>query len=1033
MRLRFHSYELDTDCRELRRDGVPVGVPPRAFALLAYLAEHRHRLVPKAELLDRFWPVDVSEAALQKAISLARKAVADATVIQTHHGLGFRFVAPVLAVPDAGGGAAPPCIAERRPVAVLALRCAMADPARIETFLRAGKAAVETHGGCLLHLKPDGFTAGFGIEPACEDGTRRAAQCALALRGAAEAPELCLAVETGPLDLPGPCRPPARAERRAWALSGIGAPGTVILGAAARQLLHGEIRVTAGPDPGSWQMRGVPGFGVGLPARPGPRFGRFVGRDVEIAFLRAAVAQAVAGEGRAVLLTGPAGIGKSRLLAELRRDPGAAGVRQVTAQCLPRLRHSPGAPVRALCRALFGDHWPGGACDAVDAALAAGFLGQGGQGAALHDLTPQELRQRSHALLTGAVQHAARAAPLIAVIEDVHWADDTSLDALDALARACDGHRVLLLLTSRPDPRAEALTEATLALPPLGDRDSLAMVRDVPGLAPGAAMRLVQRAGGNPFFLEELALAAPTGTALPATVQAVISGRIGALDADLRQLVLAVAAIGPPADQALAAGLLGRPADALTPQIDALCGAGLLRRTPGGLVFRHMLILDAAYDMIAPSERARLHLHIARTLEAGADPVLPERLAWHWQEAARPARALPHWAAASRAALRRSARPEAVAFADAGLALLRGDSDDDARAELDLLLSKAPALSVLRGFPAPEVGAAYARARHLSARVGTPKTDIRALVGLWIHAWVSGDLTRALDLAEDLRAIAQNLPDPALSLQAHAGVGQVLVHRGQLAAATQALDLGLAGLDQTPPQTVPAQNAAVACACYALWAASLRGNRAAAARHLARAGQLRDLRENPYASAIHAALTSEHHMFIHAPEACLQAADRAVALGRAHDFPFWRGTGLVMRGWALGQLGDTAQGLAALERGIAIFGATGAGVQMANWHGLRAETLQCAGRMRDARDAAAHALRCAGRTGDVFFTPRIHQLAARLAPPPALRRRAPLAPMRRGPAPLRRALAWMPPHCPACVRARRLAVNPKDKMATETA
>jgi predicted ATPase len=136
--------------------------------------------------------------------------------------------------------------------------------------------------------------------------------------------------------------------------------------------------------------------------------------------------------------------------------------------------------------------------------------------------------------------------------------------------------------------------------------------------------------------------------------------------------------------------------------------------------------------------------------------------------------------------------------------------------------------------------------------------------------------------------------------------------------------------------------------------------------------------ENPFALAIHASLCAGAFMGAGDRATCKVLADMAVEISREHGYPFWLGTGLVLRGWALGQEGAADAGLASIDEGIATFEATNARVQLANWYGIKAETLAAAGRPEDGLAAVRHALDVAEVTGDVWFVPRIHAVAARL-------------------------------------------------------
>jgi hypothetical protein len=148
---------------------------------------------------------------------------------------------------------------------------------------------------------------------------------------------------------------------------------------------------------------------------------------------------------------------------------------------------------------------------------------------------------------------------------------------------------------------------------------------------------LVERAAGNPFFLEELALANRSGEDpaqnLPETVQAVMEARVARLEPRLRELLYAIAIIGPRTPVDLVARLLSADPQAVAADSEHLINSGFLTEGEDGLAFRHMLLHDTAYAMISPRDRAGLHGKLAHLLETEGESTLPETLALHWQEA----------------------------------------------------------------------------------------------------------------------------------------------------------------------------------------------------------------------------------------------------------------------------------------------------------------------------------------------------------------------------------------------------------------
>ena len=1013
MMYKFLTFQLDVEQRELRENGTPVSIPPKAFDVLCYLVAHQGRMVPKSELMDKFWSANVSEAALQKTVSLARKALAkhghDHPIIKTYHGQGFRFSPPVqerLPLSDPAGTddlTQPVGLRQQRLVAVLCVTISPSDNDRatpvsaIETFLDTAREVVQSYQGNLMRMTLDGFTADFGLHHHLEDGSRRAVHCAVALAEAATGgnsrrPDIKIlcSVDTGSIDViegdaEAKWTPPSEVERGATQLAESAYSGQIVLSEDTQKQLRGEVQTR--PLSNGHLLVRLQKMGSGIPGRPLKRQIQFVGRMAEMAFLSKLIETLQTGSGEAILLSGPAGIGKTRLISEFLSSIDQVEYRQLKLQCLPALSNSPLAPIRELCLALLANAVPSTLTDEIDIALLKELQDDARATAPiLANLSDHQRRQKSCSLLNRVLQSVCDDHPFVIVFEDVHWMDATSRDFLDAIIQDIGGKRLFIVMTTRPVDDL-ALTETVLQLSPLSHMDSLKLLVESfhqELVDEALAETLVRRAAGNPFFIEELALAAQSGgdpaTELPDTVQAVIAVRIGGLAPELQSLLHVMAVIGPPAPLEIVQHLLGLDVGTIEPALERLVRMGFVQVGATGYSFRHMLINDTAYAMVATRERIRLHGAIAAYLESDASEQVPrpEKLAWHHQESGNTDSAISNWKAASRAALHRLAHLEAIAFAQNGLALIDAETRDSKRRELELLLCLAPALTALRGFGADDVGAAYGRARDLSTAVGNTKTEIRVLVGLWIHTWVRGRLTDALKHARKLLDIANQVKDPALSLQAHASMGQVLVHKGDLTNALVHLKAGMASIGQDPPVTLPAQNATVACISYAAWANGLMGLENETYAFLEMSLETSTVFDNPFAEAIHYALSSEPFMFLGDVESCLSCANHAVAVSREHDFVFWLGTGLVMRGWALGQLGEFEAAFEAIDEGISAFEGAGACVQLANWYGLKAETLLAAGKLNDGLEAAKHALVCAERTDDLFFAPRIHATMARL-------------------------------------------------------
>jgi DNA-binding winged helix-turn-helix (wHTH) protein/tetratricopeptide (TPR) repeat protein len=997
----FLTFELDPDRRELRDNDALVSLAPKSFDVLCYLIRNRDRMVSKSELLDQFWSSQASESALQKAISLLRKATRcdGQLVVRTYHGLGFRFVPDVVTQPQNQHPTpmrTTRFIQERRLVAVLCLQFDTEPPlvrAVVEAFLERAGACVEAHQGEALRMTMEGFTASFGLSSHYEDAARRAVHCAVALvEFAQEQGDIVvkIGIEHGPVELvegkdSSHWRMPSEIERGAVETAHMGQANEIVLSSAAQYQLRDE--AICYPVSEGFRLTAINELQSGVPGRPQKNAAQFVGREAEMAFLEKSLETLSQNNGLGVVLSGPAGIGKTRLLSEFLSALDADSFRTVKVQCLPGLSNSPLAPIRKLCQMLFAQAPAGTIQSNVDVALHAELLGETPHNAEiLSSLSEYQLKKQSYDLVNRMLGAYSLEMPLVLAFEDIHWIDVTSRDCLDAIIQQADGMRLLIVMTTRPSDDFP-LSETIIQLSPLGHQDGLKLLHEnitETKIDDQMADDLVRRAAGNPFFIEELALAlqsADSGSPeLPETVQAVISVRIGALDPTARAFLFILAVIGPAARADLLAHLLCQNGDQVDATAERLRSMGFVQIERETYSFRHMLISDTAYAMLASKERQKMHCEIAAYLDS--DLVTwtprPETLAWHNQEAGDVATATAYWLKACRAAMQRLAHREGIEFAKSGLSLFEGNKIDAAKRELDLQSYLASALAAIHGYAAKNVSEAYHRARRMNETVCDPRANIRVIVGLWINAWVGGNLSKSFDYAQDLLDVAKISGAPSLNMQAHASMGQVLMHNGRLTEALAHLTSGMDAIAEAPPKTPPTQAASVACTSFASWTHCLMGNTSEAKRILDVSRGLVQARENPLAQAINFGLCIQPFMLMGQLEACLDYADRGVAISRTHDFAFWLGTALVMRGWALGQMGKMGNAFDAFDEGLSVFEGTGAGVQLAHWYGLKAETLLAAGQFNEGTKVAAHALRCAAKTGDVHSVPRTHAVAARL-------------------------------------------------------
>ncbi len=487
------------------------------------------------------------------------------------------------------------------------------------------------------------------------------------------------------------------------------------------------------------------------------RLSPLIGRDEELELLVRRWRRAASGEGQIVLISGEAGIGKSRLVAALQEAIAASEEKCERLEwfCSPHHRDSALHPVIARLERNAGfvrEDAPEVRLAKLEALLAAGgrtpeefgliadLLGvpTGGRYPRL-DLSPQLRRERTLGALLRRVEALANSRPVLGILEDAHWADPTTLELLDLLAARLDSLSLLLVVTFRPEfrpPWAGQAHVTELRLSRLGRRDKAALVEQVAGGAGALPQELVEeiveRTDGVPLFIEELTRAAleaggeaelqaalPAAAAVPATLYTSLAARLDRLGATARQVAQAGAAIGREFGHDLLATIAGVSDDALRSALQRLEDAELIHRRgvppEATYSFRHVLLRDAAYGMLLREPRRGLHARIAEAilrLRPEAAEREPHLLAWHYTGAGLAEVAIGYWRRAGERSLAQFANREAIGYFERALELIEtlplGAERD--RLEADLCLAQVVPLSAIHGFGSPAVETCAARA-----------------------------------------------------------------------------------------------------------------------------------------------------------------------------------------------------------------------------------------------------------------------------------------------------------------------------------
>ncbi len=652
---------------------------------------------------------------------------------------------------------------------------------------------------------------------------------------------------------------------RAARIQAAAQPNTVIISEATHRLVHGAFTCESigrpdlrGQDQPVELYRVVRARQAQAPAGDGARLTPLVGRAAEIDVLVDRWRVAQQGQGQIVLLSGEAGLGKSRLVRELKARVAGdlhfkfefrGAPRSESSALLPVLEHLRRAwrldRVHSIAEAGARLGRALGSRGALpdEVALMASLLELAGpaEDPSRGD-TSQRRKQRTLELLTNLLFDAASRRPTLLIIEDLHWVDPSSLELIRMVATRIHGAAVLMLLSMRPEgapPWLETDRVTRVDLDRLSAAETEDMIHDLSRatpLPPELVRDLVEKSDGVPLYVEEvtrLVLEAgvagadtPSGAragagaggngahraqplrsladlGVPATLQESLIARLDRLGPS-RDLAQLCAVVGRSFDFDLIKAASGIEEARLRKELDRLRDLDILHTIDGSsadtFVFKHALIQDAAYASLVRSRRRELHRHVGETLAAKFSARIktrPELLAHHWAEADRADAAIPCLLSAGNHAFERSAYVEAARHLTQGLTLIETLPDSDGRRarELELCLALGPVLVATRGYSNPEVERIYARARALCASSGDDRLLYAVLSGLHLFHQSRAELATCNELSERRMEIARRLGDPALEMHVLETQGTVAFWRGEHDVALSALRAALARYD----------------------------------------------------------------------------------------------------------------------------------------------------------------------------------------------------------------------------------------------
>jgi class 3 adenylate cyclase/predicted ATPase len=922
----------------------------------------------------------------------------------------------------------------------------------IASFRETCVRVVRHYEGFAARYVGDGILIYFGYPIAHEDDAERAVRAGLditqilstAATGESEgrhAPAVRIGIATG-LAVVGDLIGQGTEERDsavgetlnlAARLQGLAAPNGVVIAASTQFLLRGKFDYL---DLGAQALKGITGkvqaWQVVRPSRAETRFAAATGsrltplvnRTEEMTLLLGRWLQTRDHNGQVVVISGEPGIGKSRIVQELRERINGAQYRRVSFQCSPyytstafhpfieqlKLAHEldrESSPTQALANLEAGIAAAGGHVQEATPVLAALLSIPSGDRYPPLKLSPQQQKDATVAALVNHLLGLAREQPLLIAFEDAHWIDPTSREVLDLLVEKVQDTQVFVIITGRAEfqPSWKAHPHITiLMLNRLSPHLRTTLVERVVGsreLPKEVVDDIIVKTDGVPLFVEELTKAVLESdvlkesqgryvlsgpwrqVAIPATLTDSLMARLDRMG-PFKKIAQIGATIGREFSYEILCAVANLPENQIEAALSHLEDAGLIVRfgfPPDALYsFKHVMIQNAAHDSLLHSERRRLHAQIAQVLAEMYPEKAerePELLAYHLTESGQSEPAARFWLKAGKQAAITGANLEAIGHLRRGLDVVQGNARmlDRGLMELELRIALGTALIAAKGYAAQEVDENYTHALGLGRQLGDEQKVFAATRGLWVSHFIRGDLARAHDLSVELMKFARSergigTEQTVYLTEAHRSIAMTTLYRGRFLAAHHHLqrcvglykpDLHSGLMERTG---IDPSVVSLSYLGYVLW---FLGCPDAARQHseqaIANAGEIR----HPFTRAfalVFGAYLCQHLRDI---EGARDYANEAMIIASEHGFMHWKHQATILHGWALTELGAIDEGLSQMRAGLDGYEAMDSWLACCWFRSLLASAYAKAGLPDAALRALDGAAAIARRTGDHFF------------------------------------------------------------------
>jgi class 3 adenylate cyclase/predicted ATPase len=989
-----------------------------------------------------------------------------------------RLQRAISSLADAGSAEAPPRMvvgAERRQLTVMF--CDMVgstslseqfDPEDVRDVIAAYRetcvSVVESYEGFVARYIGDGILVYFGYPAAHEDDAERAVRAGLDIVQSisksteahgilTDAPAVRIGIATGLVvvgDLIGKGTEEhdsavGETPNVAARLQALAPPNGVVIAASTQSLLQAKFDYQ---DLGGHALKGlsepVRAWLVIRTSRIESRFAATIGsrltplvnRDAEIALLLTRWHEAKERDGQVVLLSGEPGIGKSRIVQELRERIAGEAHGRISFQCSPYCTSTPLYPFVEQLKFVVGVDREAPSTMSL-ARLEASIAATTGEPARVTPLlaallsiptddqydpltlSPQQQKDATVAALADRLIGLARDEPLLIIFEDTHWIDPTSQEVLDLLVDRVENTSILVIITCRSEyqPRWHAHSHlTTLTLNRLSRQLRTTLVERVAGAAKlpkDVIDAIIVKTDGVPLFLEELTKAVIESNllrqndgryvvsgplhqlAIPTTLTDSLMARLDRLG-PFKKIAQVGATIGREFSYEILCAVAEATAEELNAALTRLEAAGLIvcrGHVPDSVYsFKHVMIQNAAHSSLLHSDKKRLHSKIALVLsekypERAARE--PELLAHHFTESDQPEAAVQFWLKAGKQAAKSGANLEAIGHLRRGLEVVQGNPKMPGRdeVELELRIGLGAALIAGKGYAVQEVEENYSRALKLGQHIDDEQTIFTATRGLWVCNFIRADLARAHVLSVDLLNLAERkhpnkTADQASQatgylIEAHRAMAQTLLYEGRFEDSQDHIERGIRLYDPNlhgPLTEKHAIDPGIVLLSYLGYLQWFLGHPDKARQHINQAISKAEEKRHPFTLAFAWEFGAYLCQHLRDVEGTRDHADRALAISSEHGFLHWKHQATILRGWSLAELGHIDEGLNQLRAGLEGYEAMDSWLASCWFRSLLANAYVGAGQPDAAFRALDDAITIAKRTGDQFSLAEIYRL-----------------------------------------------------------